>query len=156
MAPMTAQSLAQGQQFANMHVGQHGGGNNDAGPYPTVLSGQPLLTGAMAASARISALDAADKAIQGLKDPGQAGGARRRRGRKGSKKARKGSRKSRKTCRMRGGAAYDSNPASVNASGMLLDGTQMAKALSAMNPEWKLAESPSSFAPGVATKYPCN
>lgn len=160
MAPMTSQSLSQGEQFANMHVGQHGGGNIDAGSYPTVLSGQPLLSGNMAASARIAPLDAAIDAVKGLKD--QTGGGRRRKGRKaskkarkGSKKSRKGSRKSRKTRRMRGGAFGD-NAQSVNASGMLLDGGQMAKALSGMNAEWKLAESPSSFAPGVATKYPCN
>jgi hypothetical protein len=36
---------------------------------------------------------------------------------------------------------------------MLLDSSQMAKALSGMNAEWKLAENPASFAPGVAKQY---
>jgi hypothetical protein len=117
---------------------------------------QALLPEALRASARVTALDAADNAIKNM--GGQTGGARKRRGRKASKKSkksrkgRKASRKSCKTRRMRGGAAYVSSPASVNASGMLLDPPQMAKALSGMNAEWKLAESPSSFAPGVAPK----
>ncbi len=54
---------------------------------------------------------------------------------------------------MRGGAAYVSNPASVSAPGMLLDGGQMRAALSGMNAEWKLAENPAAFAPGVAKNY---
>jgi len=81
------------------------------------------------------------------------GGARKgRKGRKASKKSRKG-RKGRKgrrgTRRQRGGAAYDSNPAPFGGPSMLLDGSQMSKALSGMNAEWKLAENPDAFAPGV-------
>jgi hypothetical protein len=116
------------------------------------------------AAARIAPLDSALNAIANMKDPGQAGGARKgRKGRKASKKARKatkksrkgrkGSRKSRKTRRMRGGAAYDSNPAPFGGPSMLLDGSQMSKALSGMNAEWKLAENPAAFAPGVAKNY---
>lgn len=114
---------------------------------------QALLPEALRDSARVAALDAANNAIKGM--GGQTGGARRRRGRKASKKSkksRKGRKASRKTRRMRGGAAYVSSPAPVNASGMLLDPPQMAKALSGMSAEWRLAESPSSFAPGVAPK----
>ena len=171
MKPMMAQSLAQGEQFANMHANQHGGGNLDAGPYPTAVTQQALLPSNMANSARVASLDAAYNAIANLKDYGQAGGRRRMRrrpmghkkgckcvvckSRKASRKGRKASRKNRKTRRMRGGAAYDSNPASVNASGMLLDGGQMSRALSGMNAEWKLAENPDSFAPGVAKNYGC-
>ena len=178
MAGMTAQSLAQGQQFANMHANQHGGGALDAGPFPGAVTEQALLPANLMNAARVAPLNAALTAIANMKDPGQAGGARRRKGRKasrkgrkasrkgakksrkgrkasrkGAKKSRKGSRKSRRTRRMRGGAAYDSNPASVNAPGMLLDGSQMTKALSGMNAEWKLAENPASFAPGVAKNY---
>lgn len=160
MANMTAQSLAQGQQFANMHANQHGGAALDGGPYPGVVTEQSLIPSNMAAAARVAPLNAALNAIANMKDPGQAGGARRRKGRKASRKGRKAtrkgrkaSRKNRKTRRMRGGAAYDSNPASVNAPGMLLDGSQMTKALSGMNAEWKLAENPASFAPGVAKNY---
>jgi hypothetical protein len=175
MAGMMAQSLAQGQQFAKMHAAQHGGGGLDAGPFPGAVTEQSLIPANLAAAARVAPLNAALNAIANMKDPGQAGGARRgrkgrkatrkgrkatRKGRKatrkGSKATRKGSkasRKNRKTRRMRGGAAYDSNPASVNAPGMLLDGSQMGKALSGMNAEWKLAENPAAFAPGVAKNY---
>lgn len=88
----------------------------------------------------------------------QRGGKRKarksRKGRKASKKARKASRKSRKgrktrRGKQRGGAAYDSNPAPFGGPSMLLSGSQMSKALSGMNSEWKLAENPSAFAPGV-------
>lgn len=160
MAGMMAQSLAQGEQYANMHANQHGGAL-DAGPYPGAVAEQSLIPANLAAAARVAPLNAALNAIANMKDPGQAGGARKGRkgrkasckGRKATRKGRKASRKNRKTRRMRGGAAYDSNPASVNASGMLLDGSQMAKALSGMNAEWKLAENPASFAPGVAKNY---
>lgn len=164
MQAMSQQSLAQGQQFANMHANQHGGGALDAGPFPGAVTEQSLLPSNLAAAARVAPLNAALNAIANMKDPGQAGGARKRKGRKASRKSRKASRKgrkasrkasrkSRKNRRMRGGAAYDSNPSSVNAPGMLLDGSQMSKALSGMNAEWKLAENPASFAPGVAKDY---
>ena len=156
MKAMMAQSLAQGQQFANMHANQHGGGALDAGPFPGAVTEQALLPPNLMNAARVAPLNAALTAIANMKDPGQAGGARKRRGRKASKKGRKGrkaSRKSRRTRRQRGGAAYDSNPASVNAPGMLLSPSQMTKALSGMNAEWKLAEDPAAFAPGVAKNY---
>jgi len=160
MAAMVAQSLAQGQQFASMHAKQHGGAALDAGPFPGAVTEQALIPANLMNAARVAPLNSALTAIANMKDPGQAGGARRRKGRKMSKKARKGSKKSRKTSRksrktrkMRGGAAYDSNPAPFGGPSMLLDSSQMGKALSGMNAEWKLAEDPSSFAPGVAKKY---
>jgi len=161
MAGMMQQSLAQGEQYAKIHANQHGGGALDAGPYPGAVTEQSLIPANLAAAARVAPLNAALNAIANMKDPGQAGGARKgrkgrkasRKGRKATRKGRKASRKNRKTRRMRGGAAYDSNPASVNAPGMLLDSSQMAKALSGMNAEWKLAENPASFAPGVAKNY---
>lgn len=165
MKAMMAQSLAQGQQFASMHAQQHGGAVLDAGAYPTAVTEQALLPPNLMNAARVAPLNAALTAIANMKDPGQAGGGKRK-GRKGAKKSRKGrkasrkgrksrkaSRKSRKTRRQRGGAAYDSNPASVNAPGLLLDPSQMTKALSGMNAEWKLAENPAAFAPGVAKNY---
>lgn len=165
MAGMMAQSLAQGQQFSNIHAQQHGGGGLDAGPYPGAVTDESLIPQNMMAAARVAPLNSALNAIANMKDPGQAGGRRRprkaskksrkaaKKSRKGSKKSRKASRKGRKTRRMRGGAAYVSNPASVNAPGMLLDGGQMRAALSGMNAEWKLAENPAAFAPGVAKNY---
>lgn len=162
MKAMSQQSLAQGQQFANMHANQHGGGALDAGPFPGAVTEQSLIPANLMNAARVAPLNSALNAIANMKDPGQAGGARRRRrasrksgkaSRKSRKVSRKGRKASRKGRKMRGGAAYDSNPASVGAPGMLLDGSQMSKALSGMNAEWKLAENPASFAPGVAKNY---
>lgn len=163
MASMSAQSLAQGQQFEKIHANQHGGAGLDAGPFPGAVVEQSLLPANLANAARVAPLNAALNAIANMKDPGQAGGRRRgRKGRKASKKARKASKKARKgrkasrktrrNRRMRGGAFGD-NAASVNAPGMLLDGSQMRAALSGMNAEWKLAENPAAFAPGVAKNY---
>lgn len=161
MAEMAAQSLAQGQQFAKMHANQHGGAL-DAGPYPGAVVEEAMLPQNLQAAARVAPLNAALSAIANMKDPGQAGGARKRKGRKASKKARKASRKgrkasrksrkSRKTRRMRGGAFGD-DASSVSAPGLLLSGSQMRNALSGMNAEWKLAENPAAFAPGVAKNY---
>jgi len=173
MAQMAAQSLAQGQQFASMHAKQHGGGGLDAGPYPGAVTEEAMLPRDLQQAARVAPLNAALNAIANMKDPGQAGGGRKRKGRKASRKGakasrkgtkasrkgakasrkgRKASRKSRKTRRMRGGAFGD-NAQSVNASGLLLSGSQMRNALSGMNAEWKLAENPAAFAPGVAKNY---
>lgn len=146
MASMTAQSLAQGQQFAALHKNQHGGGL-DAGPFPGAVVAPSVLPENLHVSARVAPLDAAIKEIQNLKD--QSGG--RRRGRKASKKSRKG-RKGRKASRKQRGGVYSlENAQSVNASGMLLSPSMEAKALSGMNAEWKLAENPSAFAPGYKT-----
>jgi hypothetical protein len=156
MGEMAAQNLAQGQQFAKMHANQHGGGL-DAGPYPGAVTEEAMLPKDLQQAARVAPLNAALNAIANMKDPGQAGGRRRgrkasRKGRKASRKGRKASRKSRKTRRMRGGAFGD-NAQSVNAPGLLLSGSQMRDALSGMNAEWKLAENPAAFAPGVAKNY---
>ncbi len=157
MSEMAAQSLAQGKQFASMHQNQHGGAL-DAGPYPGAVTEEAMLPQNLQAAARVAPLNAALNAIANMKDPGQAGGARRkgrkasRKGRKASRKSRKASRKSRKTRRMRGGAFGD-DAQSVNAPGLLLSGSQMRNALSGMNAEWKLAENPAAFAPGVAKNY---
>lgn len=145
MASMTAQSLAQGQQFAALHKNQHGGGL-DAGPFPGAVIAPSVLPENLHASARVAPLDAAIKEIQGLKD--QSGG--RRKGRK-SRKSTKKSRKGRKGRKQRGGMYSLENAQSVNASGMLLSPALEAKALSGMNAEWKLAENPSAFAPGYKT-----
>jgi hypothetical protein len=166
-------SLAQGQQFADLHKNQHGGGLL-GGPYPGAVTDESLISPDMAASARVAPLNAALNEIRGMKD--QEGGRRRRRSsrkgsrknrkaskknrkasrktsrknRKASRKNRKGSRKNRRNSRrnnMMGGMVL--NPASVSAPGLLLSPAQEAKALSGMNAEWKLAENPRAFAPGV-------
>ena len=54
MAGMMAQSLAQGQQFSNIHANQHGGGALDAGPFPGAVTEQSLIPSNMAAAARVA------------------------------------------------------------------------------------------------------
>ncbi len=141
MASAAKLNLAQGGEYKEMHKGQYGGG--------APLEGAPVgTTGVLDSSLRTAAyvapLDKAMAAIQGMSD--QSGGARRRRGRKGSRKGRKGSKRSRRgSRRMRGGASL--NPADFGAPGTLLPATLANKAMMQMNPEWKLAEDPSSFAP---------
>jgi len=50
--------------------------------------------------------------------------------------------------KMRGGAGYQTGPVGDYGSpGMLLSPAQEAKAMMGMNPEWKLAADPASFAP---------
>jgi hypothetical protein len=148
MASMTAQSLAQGNQFAELHKNQHGGGNLDAGPFPGAVVAPSVLPENLHASARVAPLDAAIKEIQNLKD--QSGGRRRRR--RGSKKSKKATRKGRKGRKnYRGGAWSMENAQSVSAPGLILPPSLEAKALSGMNAEWKLAEDPKAFAPGYKT-----
>ena len=139
------QSLAQGNQFAQAHLSQHGG---EHGAFPMAVSEQSILPQALHASARVTPIDQANAEIIGLKDQG--GG---RRPRKSSKKStRKTSRKGRKASRKvrRGGAYHLSEATPFNAPSMLLSNGQEAKALAGMNAEWKLAENPSAFAPGLS------
>lgn len=145
--PVMPLSLAQGQDFASRHLGQHGG----VADYPTSVSAGPFLSGSMASQAGVAGLDSKWAEIAGMRD--QAGGKRRksrkakksRKHRKASKKSRKGSRKSRKGSRksrkQRGGVAGISDPY------MLLSGSLASKAEAAMNPEWSLAKDPMAFAP---------
>ncbi len=159
-------SLAQGQQYGDLHKNQHGG---SYGPYPGAVTDEALISPSMALSARTAPLNAALNEIRGMSD--QAGGRRRRRNtmrknrknRKGSRKNRKNTRKNtrrnRKNTRknnmrrrrnnMMGGAILNPMPASVSAPGLLLPAGLEAKAVSGMNAEWKLAENPRAFAPGL-------
>ena len=116
-----------------------------------VMNASPVMNGGMApvgdtgmldaslrGFARISALDQSTGEIVGMKD--QSGGRRRRRksGRKGRKSVRKGRKSSR---RMKGGSAPVDSPT------MMLPTDMLKQAVMGMNPEWKLAENPASFAP---------
>lgn len=143
MAAMQAQNLAQGNQFLAMHKNQHGGAL-DAGPFPGAVTASTVLPEQLHASARVAPLDAAIKEIQGLKD--QSGGKRRRKASKKGRKSRK-TRRGRKS--YRGGAWSVENAQSVSAPGLILPSGLESKALSGMNAEWKLAENPNAFAPGV-------
>jgi len=160
-------NLAQGNQYASFHTKQHGG----MAPYPGGVM-DTVLPQDLQASARVLPLGGYLADVQHLRDPGQAaqaGGRRRRtrnsRGRftakrRGSKRSRKtrGSKRSRKTrakrnsrgrfLKMRGGSAVSlTNASDYGAPGMLLPSSAETKAVSGMNPEWKLAADPTSFAP---------
>ena len=143
---VTAQSLAQGKQFLEIHANQHGGASvgYEGGPFPGAVQDQ-ILPSNLHASARVAPLDAAIREIQGMKD--QAGG--RRKNRK-SRKDRK-DRKNRKTRqRKQGGGSYKLDTAAdYNSPSMLLPSGLEAKALGGMNAEWALAKNPSAFAPGL-------
>ncbi len=156
MAAPSAQSLAQGADYERLHTGQHGGGAFSlAAAAPVGYTG--MLDSSLRGAARVDPIDQAVDQIQGMSD--QSGGGRRKRkgsrkslrrrkGRKGSRKSlrrRKSSRKSLRRRRQRGGAALQ--PADYGAPGMLLGAADEAKALAGMNPEWKLAADPTSFAP---------
>lgn len=187
--------LAQGNEYASLHEGQHGGafGGNPA-PAPVGDTGMldsglrpqagitPLdqstqaasgmsdmagggrrrkmrggaaafnlapaapgytgmLDSGLRAQAAISPLDQSLDSIRGMSD--MAGGGRRRR--RGTKRSKRSRRKG--TRRMRGG--YVLAGADVGSPGMLLSPGQEARALESMNPEWKLATDPNSFAPNL-------
>lgn len=149
-------SLAQGQQYGDFHKNQHGG---SYGPYPGAVTEQQLISGNMAISARTAPLDAALAEIRGMQD----GGKRKRKNRKNTMRKNRKNRKNtmrrrrnnmsmrrrRNNINMMGGAILNANPAGVDAPGLLLPSGLEAKAVSGMNTEWKLAENPRSFAPGL-------
>jgi hypothetical protein len=153
-ASVAAKSLAQGSQFLAMNQKFHGGSA------PLNAIGAGFLTPEMVSAARVGSLDAAMREIAGMQD----GGRRRRRasrkgrkttrkgrkatrkGRKASRKGRKGSRKSGRKSqrRMRGGAAFV--PGEIEASPMLLSGSEYNKA--GLNPEWRdIQANPMMYAP---------
>jgi hypothetical protein len=172
LSPSSA-SLAQGQDYARLHMGQHGGAAVSlAAAAPVGYTG--MLDDSLRATARVTPLDQSIGAIQGMRD--QSGGGRRRRGgklvgKRGGKKPSKAMRRrliaatrklkslkvrllkslrkmSRRGRRQRGGSGYQyANQADYGAPGMLLSPAQEAKALMGMNPEWRLAANPASFAP---------
>ncbi len=132
-----ALSLAQGQDYEQIHANQHGGAAVSlASSAPVGYTG--VLDDSLRATARIGGLDASLAEIRGMSD--QAGGGRRRKARRGKGRSRRGRRG------MRGGA-QPVVPADYGSPGMLLSPGQEARALMGMNPEWKLAADPQSFAP---------
>ena len=149
-------SLAQGGQYAKFHEGQHGGAY---GPYPGAVDQATVLPADLTAAARLLPLNASFAEIRGMSD--QAGG-KRRRGRKGSRKSRKvhrkGSRKQRggvlvrwgggsRRRSLRGGSYAEMRfPMPVGEEGKMLIPAGL-QAQAGLNPEWKLAENPMSFAP---------
>jgi hypothetical protein len=146
-------SLGQGQQYASYHRAQHGG------QAPLSAITDSALPQDMHASAGILPLGRYITDIQGLRDPGQAGGRRRRvskrrvsksRARKSRARKVRKSRKSRKNTRRsrkQAGGNFVMNPADVGAPDMLLDGKAATNAMRGMNPEWALASDPKAFIP---------
>jgi hypothetical protein len=155
MALSQADSLAQGQQFAGLHNGQHGGAGiqlvgGGGGAYPASVVSSTLPND-MVAAARTGPINAAIAAIQGMKD--QAGG---RRNRKSTRKNRNRSnrnrsnrnrsnrnRSNRNRRQMGGGELFMGSPVSSNS--MLLPSGMEKQA--ALNYEWSLASDPNAFAP---------
>jgi len=125
-------NLLQGQQYASLHANQHGG---------VAPVGDTGVMDVGRVEARLGPLDASFQEISGMKD--QAGGRRRKSHKSGRKSCRKSRRSGRRSTRkyMRGGVA------SVNDSTTLLPVSMEKQAVMEMNPEWKLAENPTSFNP---------
>jgi hypothetical protein len=146
LSPSSA-SLAQGKDYENIHMGQHGGAHVPMSGAPVGDTG--VLDASLRAAARIGPTDGAFQAIQGMSD--QAGGRRRsrrsRRSKKSSRRSKKSSRRSKRS--MRGGFSANLRPANASANGTLLPPSMEARAVGGMNPEWKLAENPNSVAPPV-------
>jgi hypothetical protein len=155
MSP-SSQSLAQGQDYDKIHMGQHGGAYTPMAGAPLDSTG--LLDPTLREAARIGPIDSAISGIQGMSD--QSGGGRRkgskRKGRKGSKRngrnMRRGSKRNARNMR-RGskrtmmGGNHAMRPGDYSGPTLLLPPAMESKALMTMNPEWKLAENPASFAP---------
>lgn len=146
LSPSSA-SLAQGKDYQNIHMGQHGGAYVPMSGAPVGDTG--VLDASLRATARIGPTDGAFQAIQGMSD--QSGGRRRsRRSKKSSRRSKKSSRRSKRSRRsMRGGFSANLRPGNASAPGALLPPSMEARAVGGMNPEWKLAENPASFAPPV-------
>jgi len=150
--------LSQGEEYQSLHAGQHGGAVAiNPSPAPPGYTG--MLDSNLRGQAWVNPIDDSLKAIQGMSD--QSGGRRRRRRgtskrRRGTSKRRRGTSKrrrapSKRSRRMRGGAALSlANAQDFRAPGMLLSPGQEAAALGGMNPEWKLATDPNSFAPNLS------
>ena len=155
MKSPSSQSLAQGVDYDKIHMGQHGGAYTPMSGAP--VGDQGLLDSSLRSVARIGPVDEAIASIQGMSD--QSGGRRysRPRGskkasrRRGSKKAsrRRGSKKASRRRRQRGGST-NYRPADSSAPGTLLPPSMESRAVGGMNPEWKLAENPNSFAPNLS------
>jgi len=126
------------------------GGAVAINPAPAPVGDTGMLDANLRAQAGVNPIDQSIQSIQGMSD--QSGGGRRRRKIKATRRGKRKSKASRKTRqrKMRGGSAYTLSTAQdVGAPGMLLSPGQEAKALESMNPEWKLATDPNSFAPSI-------
>ena len=127
-------SLAQGNQFLEIHKNQHGG----MSPYPGGVTGSVLSDSSMVAAARTGPLDSALSQIQGMQD----GGARR--AKRSKTRGRKYKRGHSRRHRMRGGAHhFTGSPLSEN-SMLLPSGLEKSAGL---NYDWDAARNPNYWAP---------
>ena len=150
-------SLGQGADYFKYHEGQHGGASLSYGAFPAAVL-DPGLPAPLRGPAHLDGIDKAIADVRPLKDQGGGRRKHRKHGKthkgskkhhKGSKKHHKGSKKhhkkGRKTHKRRGGSlGYAPFPS----SGMLLSSPKQY-AQAGLNPEWKLAENPNSFAPNL-------
>jgi hypothetical protein len=133
-------NLAQGGDYASLHKGQHGG-------FIAPVGTTGMLDDSLRAAARITPIDQSISAASGMQD----GGARRKGGKKLNHRAimtllKKMNKKM--TKKQRGGMPYALTQAQDYSSpGMLLSPAAERAALGSMNPEWRLATDPNSFAP---------
>jgi len=149
MSASSRMSMGQGNDYLRLHQGQHGGAAVSlAAAAPMGYTG--MLDDSLRATARVGVLDQSMDAIQGMQD----GGARRKKGRGRMNHKlimamlKKLSKKMGKTRRQRGGMPYALTQAQdYSTPGMLLSPSAERAALGHMNPEWKLAADPGSFAP---------
>jgi len=150
MSSASAASFRQGQQYLDIHRGQHGG----AAPYPTSVTDSVYAAGP---SARTGPLDTAMSQIQGMSD--QTGGSHH--GRKHSRRNKKKNMKSRgrkmrggstykmyggSNCKMRGGSTYKmmGGAAPVGAPTMALpEGTKGT----GLHGDWAQAMNPNAMVP---------
>lgn len=160
MLSPSSSSLAQGVDYKQIHMGQHGGKSLIGGAAPLESIGVTLpqeLQGPASVTSTMNAF----REIQGMSD--QTGGARRkrrgskrrgskrggskRRGskRRGSKRAKRSKRRGtkRRSIKLYGGGA-NANPAAASAPGLILPSSVTE---GGMNPEWNLAKDPQAFAP---------
>lgn len=150
-------SLNQGDDYFKYHADQHGGAMLTGAEYNRALTGQPFLSGAAAASARVDGLNNAIRYSAQFKDdmppalvgnqivmPGttpqqqqeqtQKGGRRHRR--RSGKKGRKSKKSKRRLSRRRRQGGGSLGFASVNAPGLLLP-TQTMYDNAGLNPEFR-------------------
>ena len=153
-------NLAQGNDFARYHTGQHGG----MAPYPGAVNSSSLPS-ELAASARITSTLNAYNEIKGLQDGGRKNRKNSRKSRKNSRKSRKqyggvlvpwggGKRKNRRNSRrnsrrMNGGAAFNlaiDSPMQVPESYKQLI-PESLRQQAGLHQEWADAANPSSMMP---------
>ena len=149
MLSPSSSSLAQGVDYKQIHMGQHGGKTLLKGGAAPLESIGETLPQELQGPASVTSTMNAFREIQGMSD--QTGGARRKR--RGSKRAKRRGSKRAKRSKRRGtkrrgmklyGGGINANPAAASAPGLILPSSVTE---GGMNPEWNLAKDPQAFAP---------